>query len=231
MPTTVQLSGMIRTDKGKGAARRIRQEQRIPGILYGRTRDPQMLALDGREFLKLVSGHATSNIIVDLRVEGGDAVKTLIREVQLDPVSGEVLHVDLNEISLTDRIEVEIPIELEGVPTGVKNSGGILQHPIRTLAIKCLPQDMPEVIRIDVSHLEIGDAIKVSELSLENVEILEDLDASLAGVIPPTKVEELVPAEGEEAAEEEAAEPEVVGKEKEGEEDEKDKDKAKESSE
>jgi large subunit ribosomal protein L25 len=215
MPSTVQLIGTIRHDKGKGAARKIRGAKHIPGIVYGKGRDSLMITLPARDFLKTVSGHSTSNLIVDLQVEGVKTVKTLIREIQVDPVTGIVMHVDLNEISLTNRIEVEIPIELDGVPIGVKNSGGILQHPVRTLSIKCLPQDMPEVVRLDVSNLEIGDAIRVESLGFENVEIMADSDTTLASVIPPTKAEEVAVVEGEELAEgAEAAEPDVVGKEK-----------------
>lgn len=212
MATTVQLNGNVRTEKGKGAARKIRQSARIPGVLYGKGRDPVMLDFDAREFKRAVADHAPSNIIVDLLVGADAAVKTLIREVQLDPVSGSVVHVDLNQISLTDRIEVEVPIELEGTPSGVKNSGGILQHPHRTLALKCLPQDMPDVIRLDVTKLEIGDAVRVSDLSLENVEILADPETSLASVIPPVKIEEPAAATEEAAEGEGEAEPEVVGK-------------------
>lgn len=215
MPSTIQLNGTVRHDKGKGAARKIRGAKSIPGIVYGKGRDALMVTLPAREFLRTVSGQSTSNLIVDLQIEGETTVKTLIREIQVDPVTGIVMHVDLNEISLTDKIEVEIPIELDGVPVGVKNSGGILQHPIRSLSIKCLPQDMPEVVRLDVSQLEIGDAIKVESLGFENVEIMADPETTLASVIPPTKVEEVAPVEGEELAEgEEPSEPEVVGKEK-----------------
>jgi large subunit ribosomal protein L25 len=187
----------------------MRMERRIPGVLYGKNREPVLLDLDERAFGKLVSEHSASNLIVDLTVSGeAGALKTLIREVQVDPVTGAVLHVDFNQISLTDRIEVEVPIELVGVPTGVKNSGGILQHPVRTLAIKCLPHDMPDKIEIDVTGLEIGDSVNVASLTLQNVEILADPETSLASVVPPTKVEEPVAVEA--AAEE--AEPEVVGK-------------------
>jgi len=212
MATTVQLNGTVRTGKGKGAARKLRQTARIPGVLYGKGRDPVMLELDSREFMRAVANHAPSNIIVDLLVGAEGTVKTLIREIQLDPVSGSVVHVDLNQISLTDRIEVEVPIELQGIPTGVKNNGGLLQHPLRTLALKCLPQDMPDVIRIDVSGLEIGDSVHVSDLNLVNVEILAEPETSLASVIPPVKAEEPTAAEVEAAAAAAAAEPEVVGK-------------------
>jgi large subunit ribosomal protein L25 len=183
--------------------------RRIPGVLYGRNREPVLLDLDEKGFGKLVGEHSASNLIVDLAV-GGDVVKTLIREVQVDPVSGAAIHVDFNEISLTDRIEVEIPIELVGVPTGVKNSGGILQHPVRTLSIKCLPHDMPDKITLDVTGLEIGDSIYVSSLTLENVEILADPETSLATVVHPVKAEEPTAAEAEAVA----AEPEVVGRKK-----------------
>jgi large subunit ribosomal protein L25 len=184
MATTVTLEGSVRTGRGKGAARKMRMNRRIPGVLYGRNREPVLLDLDEKAFGKLVGEHSASNLIVDLTVGGGgDVVKTLI-------------------------LEVEIPIELVGVPTGVKNSGGILQHPVRTLAIKCLPHDMPDKITLDVTGLEIGDSIIVSSLTLENVEILADPDTSLATVVHPAKAEEPTPAEAAEAP----AEPEVVGK-------------------
>jgi large subunit ribosomal protein L25 len=214
MATTIQLNGAARTASGKGSARKLRRDRRIPGVLYGRGVEPLLVTLDEREFVRSVGGHAVSNLIVDLKMDGnGDLVKTLIREVQLDPVSGAVLHVDLNRISLTEAIEVEIPVELNGMPLGVKNSGGILQHPVRALAIKCLPQDMPDKITLDVSALEIGDAIRVADLDLPNVTILDDPDTTLASVIPPSKLEE--PAPGEAAPQ--VVEPELVGKKKEAE--------------
>jgi len=215
MANTVHLNGTVRTDKGKGAARKIRAQARIPGVLYGKGQDPVPLDLDAREFLKAVANHSPSNLIIDLAVGGtSGAVKTLIRELQHHPVTGAVTHVDLNQISLTELIEVEVPLELEGVPVGVKMSGGILQHAVRTLSIRCLPQDMPDMIRIDVSKLEIGDSIHASDLTLDKIELVSDHDLSLASVVAPRVEEEVVPAEGAEAA----AEPEVVGKKKEGEE-------------
>jgi large subunit ribosomal protein L25 len=211
MATTATLKGSVRTVTGKGVARKLRRDRRIPGVLYGRGRDPVLLDLDEREFVKLVSDHSASNLIVDLTVsDGSDVIKTLIREVQVDPVSGSVLHVDLNQISLTEQIEVEVPIELEGIPEGVKNAGGILQHTVRTVALRCFPHNMPDKIEVDVSHLEIGDAIRVADLDLKDVELLAEPDTTLASVVPPAKVEEAVPAEEEVAAE--AEEPELVGK-------------------
>jgi large subunit ribosomal protein L25 len=216
MATTVQLNATPREKTGKGAARKYRRDQRIPGILYGQGHDPVSLTLDEREFRRALSGRSVSAVVVDLVIEGVNAAKkTLIREVQLDPVSGNVLHVDLNEISLTEQLEVEVPIELTGTPKGVKE-GGVLTHAVRTLQLKCLATQIPEVIHLDVTELMIGDSLTVADVKLDGVEILTDLDTTLAAV-SVAKVHEEPTAVEEEAA----AEPEVVGKEGEGEDEEK----------
>jgi large subunit ribosomal protein L25 len=211
MSNNIQLQSRPRSGRGKGPARELRRQQRIPAVLYGKGADPVALDVDAREFQRMISGISTSNTIVDLAVEGGgDLKKTLIREIQVDPLTGEILHIDLNEISLTEMIEIEVPVELEGVAPGVKNSGGILQHSIRALSLKCLPHQIPERIVLDVSRLEVGDAIRVEDLDLTDLEILADPDTTLANVVMPAKVEEPTPEEEEAAAE--GAEPEVVGK-------------------
>jgi large subunit ribosomal protein L25 len=215
MATTIELNAKRREGTGKGVARKLRQARRLPAVLYGKGVEPMLIDLDEREFTKSVGGHAVSNLIVDLRVDGeGALVKTLVREVQTNPLSGSVEHVDLNRISLTEEIEVEVPIELVGLATGVKNSGGILQHPIRTLAIKCLPQDLPDKITVDVSHLEIGDSVRVSELQLGNITVLTDPETSVASVVPPAREEVVKPAEEVAAAAAVPAEPELVEKKK-----------------
>jgi large subunit ribosomal protein L25 len=120
MATTIELNAKRREGTGKGVARKLRAARRVPGILYGKGIEPVLIDLDEREFTKSVGGHAVSNLFVDLRVDGESAlVKTLIREVQTNPLSGSVEHVDLNRISLTEEIEVEVPIELVGLATGV----------------------------------------------------------------------------------------------------------------
>jgi large subunit ribosomal protein L25 len=211
MATTIELNAKRREGTGKGVARKLRAARRVPGILYGKGMEPVLIDLDEREFTKSVGGHAVSNLFVDLRVDGESAlVKTLVREVQTNPLSGSVEHVDLNRISLTEEIEVEVPIELVGLATGVKNSGGILQHPIRSLAIKCLPQDLPDLITVDVSHLEIGDSVRVSELNLGNVTVLTDPETAVASVAPPTREEVAKPAEEAVAGAATPAEPELV---------------------
>jgi len=223
MATTVQLSGNVRSVKGKGAARKLRAAKRIPGVLYGRDADPVMLDLDEREFMRAVTGHSVSNLVVDLNVTGdAGPVKTLIREVQIDPLSGEVVHVDLNRISTTERLEVEVPVELEGTPVGVKEFGGILQHSVRSLLIKCMVDKIPDEITVDVSGLGIGDSVHVRDIQIPDVEILEESDTTIASVVPPTVIKEPTAEEAEEAGAEEPAEPEVVGRKKEEEGEEKD---------
>ena len=215
MATTIELNAKLRSGTGKGVARKLRQARRLPGILYGRGAEPVLIDLDEREFTKSVGGLAVSNLIIDLRVDGESGlVKTLVREVQTNPLSGMVVHVDLNRISLTEEIEVDVPIELIGLATGVKNSGGILQHPIRTLTIKCLPQDLPDKITVDVSRLEINQSIKVSELDLGGMTVLTDPETSVASVVPPAREEVAKPVEEVAAATAAPAEPELVGKKK-----------------
>ncbi len=215
MSTTVQLNAKVRTGTGKGAARKIRQNGGVPGILYGERKDPVLVEFDGREFLRLVKGHTISNLIIDFMVSGeSEAVKTLIREVQVDPLTQEVVHVDLNRISMTERIEVEVPVNVTGMPVGVKEFGGILQHAVRSLLIKCLAANIPDQITVDVSQLMIGDSLHVSDLSIPDVEILEETTVAIASVVPPTITKEPVAGETTETA----VEPELVGKKKEDEE-------------
>ncbi len=215
MPT-VQLSTRMRTPKGKGAARRLRQTKVLPGVIYGKGVDPVPVEIDEREFLRSVAGHAVSNLIIDLGVEGeSEPAKALIREIQTDPVSGSVVHVDLNRISMTEKLEVEVPVEILGVPVGVKDEGGVLQQPIRALLVKCMVANIPELIEVNVSELRIGDAVHVEDLDVPGVEIMENPARTVANVLAPTIIKE-EPAEGEEAeaGEEEGAEPELVGKKK-----------------
>jgi len=212
MPITVQLNGKIRTETGKGAARRLRRGRRLPAVLYGRGGDAISLELDEREFLRTITGHSVSNLIVDLEVEGGESVKSLIREIQTDPVSGSVVHVDLNRISMTEKIDIEVPVETVGVPVGVKEGGGVLQQTIRSLHVRCLVVNIPEVVTVDVSGLHIGDAVHIRDLEIAEVEIHDSPDRTVATVLAPTVVKEEVGEAAEAAEAEEQAEPEVIGK-------------------
>lgn len=208
------LNGEHRSGVGKGVARKLRAAGRIPAIYYGRGKEPIPLTVNAKELDILIHG-SSGNIIVDLTVGGaadGDR-KALIREIQRDPVQGTILHLDLQYISLTERITVEVPLELIGIPVGVKDGGGILEHLLREIEIECLPTDIPAQLEVDVTSLAIGDSLHVSDIKAERVTILTEAGRAIATVVPPTVLEEVKPAE------EAVAEPELVSKkEEEGEE-------------
>ena len=210
------LKGARRSGVGKGVARKLRQTGSIPAVYYGRGEESIVLTVVVKELEDVILKAEGSNVIVDLKVDGDGAGdrKALIREIQRDPVGGHILHLDLQHISLTERITVEVPIVLTGVPIGVKDGGGILEHLLREVEVECLPTDIPSRLEIDVSALNIGDSLHVSDLKAERAEILTEADRAIAAVVPPTVLEEAKPAEEAEAA----AEPELVKEKKETEE-------------
>jgi large subunit ribosomal protein L25 len=209
------LKGARRSESGKGVARRLRAAGVIPAVYYSRGEDSLPLAVSLRELEEVFSRSDGSNVIVDLQVEGDASSdrKALIREVQRDPVGGAILHLDLQHISLTEQIVVEVPVVLIGTPAGVKDAGGILEHLLREVEVECLPTDIPSRLEADVSGLLIGDTLHVSDLKAERATILTEADRAIATVVPPTVLEEAKPAE--EAVE---AEPELVKEKKEEEE-------------
>lgn len=215
MATTATISARTREGTGKGAARSSRREGRIPGVLYGHGEESVSLSVDANELQKLVHSISIENTIVDLDIGKGEPYKVLIREVQRHPFRDEFIHIDFFHVAMDEKIQVEIPIVLIGTPTGVKNKGGVMDHQLRELEVFCLPGNIPEKVEIDVSNLDIGDSIHVSDIQLPDVEVLTDLDRSVVAVLAPTVIEV------EEAAAEEAIlEPEVIGRGKEEEEEE-----------
>jgi large subunit ribosomal protein L25 len=157
---------------------------------------------------------AGENVLINLSLQGdgGHTAVVILKELQRDPVKGRPLHVDFQEVSMEKKVRVEVPLVITGEATGVKNKGGILEHGLRQLSVECLPLSIPERIVVDVSTLDIGNSIHVSELHVEEgVRILDDGERVVASVVAPA-VEE-APAAVPEA--EAAAEPEVVGKKKE----------------
>ena len=191
--SVIPLIGARRERLGKGGARKTRAAGRIPGVLYGHGETPIPVEIGAREF--------------QLAVAGGEYT-ALIRDVQYDPLTHGVLHLDFQHISLTETIEVEVTVQLDGVPVGVKDAGGILEQVLRTVTVRCLPTAIPSAIQVDVSALGIGDSIHVRDLKVENVEILTDMDSTVATVVPPTIMEEK-PAEEVAVAGAAAAEPEL----------------------
>jgi len=195
--TTVALAAQSRTETGKGVARSLRRQALIPAVFYGPEVDPIPLILQSRELEKLITTGAGENILIDLNIEDGKSTQShraMIKEIQVDPVKQNILHVDLYAISMDKKISVEVPITLTGTAIGVSDEGGILQQVSRTLEVSCLPDRIPEAFELEVTALAIGDSLHVSDLEIpEGVDILAEDELTVASVVPPTKVEEIEP--------------------------------------
>jgi large subunit ribosomal protein L25 len=208
---SAQLSATPRDGTGKGAARTLRAQGRIPGVIYGHGREPLPLAIDTRELEKLLSRISAESTVIELSFDGTTA-RTLIREIQRHPFKRQILHVDFQELVAGEKVTVRLPIVLNGIPEGVRVDGGILDQTMRELEVEVDPANIPSHVEVDVTSLRIGDSIHVSDLTLpEGVAIVGEADSSVCVVSAPRAVVETVaPVEGEEAVA--AAEPEVIGK-------------------
>lgn len=202
----------------------MRAAGRIPAVIYGRRRQPQNLELKAKELEDLIHHAASENILVDLTVRGEEAPNrlALLQEVQHHPLSGKILHVDLHEVAADEKVTIMVPVEATGEPVGVKTGGGVLEHVLFRLKARALPKDLPEVLTVDVSHLEIGQAIHIGDIQPPpGVEILGDKHISVLAVAAPVTEEQEAAAEAA-AIEGALAEPEVLKEKKaEGEEGEK----------
>ncbi len=202
------LQSEIREGSGKGVARKLRMAGRLPAVLYGRKEAPVGLSVSEVDVRNILRKHPESAII-DLSIADGSALNAIIRDVQRHPANGRILHLDLQRISLTEKVRVEVHVHLVGVPAGVKDQGGILDHGTRSVNVMCLPTEIPEHISVDVSGLRIHDSARVRDImaAYPNVEFLDDDDTTLANVIPPV-VETVVAEQPAEAV----AEPELIRK-------------------
>jgi large subunit ribosomal protein L25 len=206
---SAQLSASARDNGGKGVARKLRSEGRIPAVVYGHGRDPQALSIDTRELERLLDHIAAESTVIDLDIDGKGS-RTLIREIQRHPFKRQILHVDFLELVAGEKITVRVPIVLMGVPDGVRMDGGILDQTMRELEIEVDPSNIPNHVEIDVTKLVIGSSLHVSDIPLpEGVEVMDDDDASVCVVSAPRAAieETAAAAEGEAEA---TAEPEVI---------------------
>jgi len=208
MATQATLSAAPRSTTGKGAARALRRLGRIPAVIYGHHREPEALEVDAIEAGRLIQAIGSAAALVDVTIAGREPVKVLIREVQRNPVKPvDLLHLDLYEISGNEKIIVEVPVHLAGVPDGVRNSGGVLDHLLHKLEIRVFPKDLPDHIEVDVTALTIGHGVFVRDITVPNAEILNDPGQPVCTVVPPRT--ETVEAPAPVA---EVAEPELIRK-------------------
>lgn len=203
-----ELTVEKRTATGKQPARRLRRQGRVPAILYGGDH-PVIIAVDPREITRIMHGHEGGTQLLRVAFGGsGDTRMAIIREMQFDPVSERLVHVDLQEVRMDRPIQVTVPLRHVGEPTGVKEAKGILEMILRDVQVSCLPGAIPEVIDADVSPLGIHDVLTVGDLTVPGgVRILTDPGQAVATVAPPA-AEETPAAVAPSAAA--AAEPEVL---------------------
>lgn len=207
MSDTVALRVETRANIGKGAARALRRNGKIPGVIYGHNRPAEAVTLDASAFRRALTGHSTASTIIDVTIGDRAAVKALIREIQRDSLRpSDVLHVDLYEVSADEAVTLSVPVHLTGVPEGVRLFGGVLDQVLHSLEIECLPADIPSSIDLDVSHLGLGDSIHVSDVKLPKVVVRNEPTLPICSVVA-TRAEESAAAEA--AA---PAEPELIRK-------------------
>lgn len=207
---TATLSATKRSDTGKGVARSLRRDGRIPGVIYGRMRQPQALSISARELMRLLEHISAENTVIDLTMDGSTA-RTLIRQIQRHPLRRDIIHVDLQELIAGEKVEVRIPIILQGIPAGVRTSGGILDQVMRELRVRVDPSQIPARFEVDVLELNIGHSIHVSDLTIPpGVEVMDDDTSTIATVSAPRAIEEPTPVAAVETAE--PTEPELIRK-------------------
>jgi large subunit ribosomal protein L25 len=198
-----------REETGKGAARSLRRKDIVPGVLY-RGGGSLPIKLPKKEVMQFINTTSGQQVMVNLHFNDGESKLALIKEFQVDPIRRELLHADFFEVSLTEKLKVNVHISVTGEPIGVKRDSGILQYHLREIEIECLPDKVPGHVDIDASGLEIGQALHVRDLNLgEDIRIITDPGEVIVNVIAPL-VEAAAPTE--EAAPAEAAEPEVAKK-------------------
>ena len=211
---TASLNAKPRAESGKGVARKLRAAGQVPGVIYGHGREPQPLTVNAREFDRLAERVRITSTVIELALDGKTA-RTLIRELQRDPIRRTVLHVDFQELVAGEKVVVSVPLRFIGTADGVKNSGGILEEVMHQIHVRVDPSNIPDHIDVDVTPLTIGHGYHVSDLKLpEGVEVMEEPESTVATVQAPKAEEEVAPVAPVEGAlaPEAAPEPELIRK-------------------
>ncbi len=204
----VSLTARKREKTGKKIAKRFRREGRLPAVIYGGGEEPTPLTLDHREFETFLRQRRGESVVINLEVEGGEAKKALLRDIQRDYIKNVVIHADFQQILMTDRITTTVSLVLTGDPVGVKRDGGVLEQALREVEIQCLASEIPEHLEVDVADMIIGETLHISDLTFENVDINTDGGVSVVSVLAPM-AEEVVEEEEERPDQEE---PEIIGR-------------------
>jgi large subunit ribosomal protein L25 len=180
----VSLAAESRTSTGKGAARSLRRQGKVPAVIYGHSLVTRALSVEHRALGKLLEAIGGEAALLDVSIDGAAPIKALVREVQRNPVRRtDVIHLDLYAVVADEPIEVEVPVHIVGTAEGVRNQGGVLDHHLHRITLKVLPGDIPDHIEIDVTELNLGHAIHVSDITVAKGEIMNDAAVSIVSVI------------------------------------------------
>ena len=192
MSKKATLAAQKREGTGKGVARKLRQVGRVPAVLYGRDLEALHISVDAREADQLFRSISVDNTIVDLKVEGDKApYETLVREIQMHPWRGSMLHVDFLRIQAGVEVDLDVPVHIEGVPVGVRLNGGVLEQIIHEVPVRCIPSKIPDSFSLDVTALDLNQSLHVSDIPLEEgIEIRMPGDQTICMVAVPRVAEE-----------------------------------------
>lgn len=200
----VKLKADRREDLTKSATKEARNKGRLPAVLYGKGKEPKTISLDSIELVKTVRDEGR-NAIISLDIEGESPVDVMLHEYQMDPIKEELIHADFYIVDMSEEMDVEVSLRLDGEAEGVRD-GGVLQQPLYVLQVRAKPREIPEEIAVDISELKVGDSITVADLKTSDTyEVLDDLETTIATILAPDTVEDI-----EESADENQ-EPELVG--------------------
>ena len=204
-----KVQATLRVGRGKNDARRARRDGMVPITVYGGGAETVAAVAPLRDLAAILRSESGRNTIFTIEVDGVGATEVMFHDRQIDPIKGRLIHADLTRLVKGQKIEVTVPLHLIGEPIGVKEKQGVLEQIIREIEIKCEPREIPDVLEVDVSNLDVHDVLHASDIPVaEGIEILTDADQVIATVgIVKEEVEVAAPIEGEEPAE-----PEVIGK-------------------
>jgi len=215
---SVALNAFLRAIGRRAGAKKLRESGRIPAVIYGRQVQPQNLEIIAKEMEDLIHHSISENLLVDLSIKDGDGRPqrlALVQEVQHHPLTGKVLHVDFHEIAENEKVIVSVPVETTGEAEGVKTQGGTLEHVLFKVRVRGLAKDLPEQLVVDVSHLKIGEVIKLGDIKTPpGVDLVGDKQISVLAVAAP-RTEEEEAAEAAEAAAATLGEVEMIKEKKE----------------
>ena len=197
-----------RNNQGTSSSRRMRSDGLLPGIIYGSDKESNIVEMNLNQVEKILKNHSSDSVLIEVDLEDEGSVRVLLKEVQYHPVTSSILHVDLQRVVAGKPIQVDVAIELNGEPEGVK-SGGIIDHKIHSLSVECLPKDMIESIPVDITNLEIGDSLNVSDIIVTSkIKILSDENLQVISINAPKVIDSS--DEETEEADEASTEPEVI---------------------